>query len=105
MDPRERGEDPRAEVGGRVAADGIDARAGFFMRCRRSQELRAYPVSKRGWMRFAGRSGPPAKPGLVRQGIVLKGFLIVFTCFCRRVAALKIRPIPLLEFVKTRPYN
>ncbi|OED09331.1 hypothetical protein A9Z05_05165 [Burkholderia sp. A2] len=42
-----------------VAADEIDARTVFLMRCRRFQELRAYPVSKRGWMGSAGRTGLP----------------------------------------------
>lgn len=76
---------------GRVVADGIGACAGFSMRCRRSQELRAYPMSKRGWMRFAGRAGSPAKPGSVGQGFVLKGFFVIFGCFPRFRAALMSR--------------
>ncbi|WP_321787609.1 hypothetical protein [Burkholderia pyrrocinia] len=91
--------------GGDVAACRIGAGAGFLMRCRRPQELRAYPVSKRGWMRFAGHAGPPAGPGSGRQGFVLKGVLVVLMRFSRCLAAPKIRSVPLLEFVKTRPYN
>ncbi|WP_157776361.1 hypothetical protein [Burkholderia stabilis] len=90
---------------GGVAACRIDAGAGFSMRCRRLQELRAYPVFKWGLMRFAGRPGPPAGPGGVRQGFVLKGILVVFVRFSRCRATPKIRPVSLLEFVKTRPYN
>ncbi|NTY40499.1 hypothetical protein [Burkholderia diffusa] len=66
---------------GGVAACRIDAGAGFSMRCRRLQELRAYPMSKRGWMGFAGPSGLPVRPVSVRQGFVLKGFFVVFERF------------------------
>ncbi|CAD9218492.1 hypothetical protein BCEN4_1240006 [Burkholderia cenocepacia] len=46
------------------------------MRCHRSQELRAYPVSKRGWMSGAGRTGPSAGVVALGRVLFLKGFLL-----------------------------
>ncbi|CAM2166044.1 hypothetical protein BO443_140172 [Burkholderia orbicola] len=51
---------PATPANEHVAADEIGVRTVFSMRCHRSQELRAYPVSKRGWMSGAGRTGPSA---------------------------------------------
>ncbi|WP_175995955.1 hypothetical protein [Burkholderia stabilis] len=94
-----------ASANWRVAADGIDACTRIFMQRRQAQELRAYPVFKRGWMKFAGRPGPPGGQGGDAQGFVLKGFFAVFAWFLRCCAAPKIHLASLLEFVKTRPYN